>query len=1404
MITPAMGSSRRIFASAVVAMALGSALFGTASAQAAYFHHFSTSFTVPSASPTDVAINQSTGEVYVTSAGSNVVDAFEASGAPDPTHPQLTEANGTTPYPFHYPFGLAVDNSAGSTKGDIYVADYVSGALVQFDPTGTRTAQSPITVSNVPNEGTAQSGGLPAVVNNGGFNPAGVAVAPNGDVYVSDPTNNVIDVFEPNGTFVSQFTSGNLSGSYGIALDSSGDLYVTNTNGSGTVEFGPSGTCVNSCASVDLFGAWGVTTDPEGNVYSDEGGRVTELNSSGEPIQSFGEGTLVFGRGIAFNESTGAIYVADEGDGRVKVFDRFIAPAPVITATAVSNVHSESAQLHAKINPGGGYTTYHFEYGTDTSYGTSEPIPAVNLGSGTAFQSVQLQISGLSPGTTYHWRVVAKNSESPPGGTTGPDHTFTTFPLVSKLSDGCSNALARQQTGASQLLDCRAYEIVSAANTGGYPVESALASEGEVTPFGGYPQAEDPARVLYTVNHGAIPGTNHPTNKGGDPYVATRGESGWSTQYVGVPANDPFAAAPFSSIPSGASAGLEAFAFDDPDGCSPCFEGSYTGVPVRLPSGELVQGMAGSENPGPSAKPEGFIAKDLSANGEHFVFGSKSRFEPDGAAGELSIYDRNLKTDETHVVSKLPGGGNMSGSGVGELDISSDGTHILIGQLVSEENGTKYWHLYMNVGDDVKTIDLTPGATKGVLFDGMTSDGSKVFFSSVEHLTSQDEQHSGADIYMWEEGHPLVLISTGEKEEAGQPGDSSSCDPVANTYRAHWNAAGPSEENCGDVAVGGGGGVASDSGTIYFLSPERLDTSSPLNEPVQNAPNLYVARPGSLPRFIATLESSLTGPLLSRHSALRSFGSLSSPGFITADRSGGPSNGDVYVVEGNADTIYKFDSAGNAVTSWRENGKLPLGGNIIGIATDPSNGDLYVDLNSGEIREFTQSGSLIRNFSTSAAGGGYAQNGIVVDGAGNVYVYIGPPSCCNQHTIQKFSSVGEELGTVASNVSLAGMAFDPISGDLYVNSEGKTIERYSFNGAGQVVSHEVVVAELSGASGVAVDDAHDVYVDLGNEVLEFDASGKEASVPIGVGILHSSTGVAVGPAGEIYAGNPGHSDLTEFGLSEPSPNAKTDSPLVVDSVSEPEARKLDDFQLTASGEFAAFATTLPLTGDESAEHPEVFRYDANEEQLDCVSCNPSGAEATGGASLAPNGSSLTEAGQVFFNSEVPLALSDTDNRADVYEWEPQGIGTCQTESPSFSKASGACLALISTGASPFASSLLGVGINGTDVYFFTRDTLAPQDENGELVKVYDARNDGGFFVTPEPPFCRSSDECHGAGSSSPPPPEFHRNLGEGGNEASARGKRCSAGFVKKGGKCIRKHGHGKKHHKSKHHHGGTK
>ncbi len=252
---------------------------------------------------------------------------------------------------------------------------------------------------------------------------------------------------------------------------------------------------------------------------------------------------------------------------------------------------------------------------------------------------------------------------------------------------------------------------------------------------------------------------------------------------------------------------------------------------------------------------------------------------------------------------------------------------------------------------------------------------------------------------------------------------------------------------------------------------------------------------------------------------------------------------------------------------------------------------------------------------------------------------------------------------------------------------------------------------------------------------------------------------------------------------------------MVDGVKEAGTRHTADFQVTPSGEYAVFPSTLPLTGYENAGYAEVYRYAAASKTLDCASCDPTNASATGDATLASDGLSLSADGRVFFNAADALAPRDLDEKEDAYEWEEQGFATrfgtnCQT--------AGGCVGLISTGTSPFNSSLLGVSADGTDAYFFTRDTLVPQDENGKLVKIYDARAGGGFPYEPPPPPCKASDECHGPGSASPGPPTINTLTGTSGNLSSTeRARTCKVGFAKKKGKCIRRSHLSKRHHHRK-------
>ena len=203
---------------------------------------------------------------------------------------------------------------------------------------------------------------------------------------------------------------------------------------------------------------------------------------------------------------------------------------------------------------------------------------------------------------------------------------------------------------------------------------------------------------------------------------------------------------------------------------------------------------------------------------------------------------------------------------------------------------------------------------------------------------------------------------------------------------------------------------------------------------------------------------------------------------------------------------------------------------------------------------------------------------------------------------------------------------------------------------------------------------------------------------------------------------------------------------------------------------AADGTTTPAT-------LEVYRYDASTETLDCVSCNPTNAAAdTATRRLPADGLSLTDDGRVFFNSTDALAARDLDEKETSMSGRQQGTGQAQASLPD----AGGCVGLISTGTSPFDSSLLGVSADGTDAYFFTRDTLVPQDQNGTLTKIYDARELGGFPFIPRPPPCKASDECHGPGSQRPtactPAIGTHHRA-----TSAKRSTRCKTGFVSKHG-----------------------
>jgi hypothetical protein len=107
------------------------------------------------------------------------------------------------------------------------------------------------------------------------------------------------------------------------------------------------------------------------------------------------------------------------------------AAAPTAATSKADQITAESARLRGTVNPKGHPTTWYFEFGKTTNYGSK--TANADAGNGTKARAVTVTLTGLKPLTTYHFRLVAFSTD---GTTRTADRSFKTpqLPTTSTIN----------------------------------------------------------------------------------------------------------------------------------------------------------------------------------------------------------------------------------------------------------------------------------------------------------------------------------------------------------------------------------------------------------------------------------------------------------------------------------------------------------------------------------------------------------------------------------------------------------------------------------------------------------------------------------------------------------------------------------------------------------------------------------------------------------------------------------------------------------------------------------------------------------------------------------------------------------------------------------------------------------
>jgi hypothetical protein len=325
---------------------------------------------------------------------------------------------------------VAVDESGTATDGDIYVAVKKQHVVDIFAPDGHYLGQLSKYTKGAVESTLGESGG--------------VAVDATGNVYVADRTRNLVHKYSPKGGEHDPLTNAdsvanfatteprNVAAGFG---PTAGWIFVQRESGEVKKYDGTTGTVQYTVAEGLFPGYWAVAVNRgNGHVFAAKQNApgpaehvVNEYDASGSSGATLLSQAVLLedGRGLAVDPASDRLYVAEEFQTKVSVYAPSLKPA--VKTELPSGLGGTEATLNGAVNPKGtALTSCSFEWGTtEAPYEHSEPCAESpgEIGTGEAPVPVHIDLTGLTPGTHYHYRVSAANGA---GSSNGEDASFIT------------------------------------------------------------------------------------------------------------------------------------------------------------------------------------------------------------------------------------------------------------------------------------------------------------------------------------------------------------------------------------------------------------------------------------------------------------------------------------------------------------------------------------------------------------------------------------------------------------------------------------------------------------------------------------------------------------------------------------------------------------------------------------------------------------------------------------------------------------------------------------------------------------------------------------------------------------------------------------------------------------------